>query len=88
MSALLGRDALDALVVLVAERLAERQDVPRLALTKPEAAHAIGVSVDHLERWILPELRVARTGRLVLIPVRELDRWVDEHAAFPLGAVA
>ena len=79
---------LEALGALVAERLANRPDVPRLALTKPEAARAIGVSVDHLERHVLPELRAVRSGRLVLIPLRELERWVDEHAAVPLGGVA
>jgi hypothetical protein len=83
---------LEALAQLVAERLATRPDLPRLALTKPEAARALGVSVDHLERHVLPDLRVIRSGnrqrRLVLIPVRELERWTDEHAAYPLGGAA
>lgn len=58
--------------------------VPRLALTKPEAAHALGVSVDTLERHVLAELRVVRRGRLVLIPVREIERWLDRSAAITL----
>ncbi len=58
--------------------------VPRLALTKPEAAQALGVSVDTLERHILPELRVVRRGRLVLIPVQEIERWLREFAALTL----
>jgi hypothetical protein len=76
---------LASLAGLVAERLAERPDLPRLALTKADAARALAVSVDHLERHVLPELRVIRSGRLVLVPLRELERWVDEHAAYPLG---
>jgi hypothetical protein len=81
-------DALDALAGLVADRLAIRPDLPRLALTKVEAAQVIGVSVDHLDRHVLPDLRMIRSGRLVLIPIRELERWCDEHAACPLGLVA
>jgi excisionase family DNA binding protein len=53
----------------------------RLALTPDEAAAALGVSRDTLERHVLHELRVVRRGRRVLIPVRELERWLDESAA-------
>lgn len=53
----------------------------RMAYTKPEAAVALGVSVDTLERHVMAELRVVRRGRLVLIPVRELERWLDRNAA-------
>lgn len=59
-------------------------DVPRVALSKPEAADALGVSVDHLERHILPELRVIRSGRRVLIRVGELHRWAQDQEAFCL----
>jgi excisionase family DNA binding protein len=53
---------------------------PRLALTKAEAAEALGVSVDFLEQHVMPELRIVRRGRRRLIPVRELERWLDENA--------
>jgi hypothetical protein len=81
-------ETLTALADLVSARLASRQDLPRLTLTKAEAAHALGVSDDHLCRHVLPDLRVIRSGRLVLIPIRELERWCDENAAYPLGAAA
>lgn len=55
-------------------------DPSRLTLTKAEAAESLGVSVDHLERHVLPELRVVRSGRLRLIPFAELQRWIDAHA--------
>ena len=58
--------------------------VPRLALTKAEAATALGVSVDFLEAHLLHELRVVRRGRKVLIPVHELERWLQENAALTL----
>ena len=54
--------------------------VPRLALTKAEAADALGVSVDFLEQHVMPELRVVRRGRRRLIPILELERWIDESA--------
>jgi excisionase family DNA binding protein len=56
----------------------------RLALSKPEAAASLGVSIDTLERHIMPELRVVRRGRLVLIPVREIERWLERSAALTL----
>lgn len=58
--------------------------VPRLALSKAEAALAIGSSVDYLEEHVLPELRVVRRGRKVLIPVRELEAWLSRSAALTL----
>ena len=42
--------------------LQARRPVPRVALTLDEAADALGVSRDHLERHILGDLRVIRLG--------------------------
>ena len=53
---------------------------PRLALSPNEAAEALGVSRDFFDHHILPELRIVRRGRRRLIPVRELERWIDHHA--------
>ena len=57
----------------------------KLALTKGEAAEALSMSVDSFERHVMPELRVIRRGKLVLIPVRELERWVDRNSARALA---
>jgi hypothetical protein len=54
--------------------------VTRLAFSKREAAAALGISVDHLERHIWPELRVVRSGRRTFVPVCELDAWLDRSA--------
>lgn len=53
----------------------------RLTLSPTEAAEALGVSRDYFDAHVKPELRVVRRGRLVLVPLRELERWVDENAA-------
>ncbi len=58
--------------------------IPRLALSKAEAAQALGVSVDFFEEHVMPELRVVRRGRRRLIPTRELDRWLSENTALAL----
>lgn len=55
--------------------------LPRLALTRSEAAAAIGMSVDSFERYVQPELKIVRMGRMRLVPVRELERWLDRSAA-------
>ena len=54
--------------------------VPRLALSKQEAAEALGVSVGFFDEQIAHELRMVRRGRRRLIPVRELERWLEKHA--------
>lgn len=55
-------------------------DIPRIALTPPEAAAAIGVGPDFFEENVAPELRLIRRGRKRLVPVSELERWVSESA--------
>ena len=53
---------------------------PRLSLTVDEAARSLGISRDHFERHVMPNLRVVRSGRRRLVPIGELDRWLDQHA--------
>jgi excisionase family DNA binding protein len=55
--------------------------VHRLALTRVEAAASLGVSVDSFERYVQQELRLVRAGRLRLVPVAELERWIESHAS-------
>ncbi len=45
-----------------------------------EAAASLGISLNHFERRVQPELKVVLSGQLVLIPVSELERWVQRHA--------
>ena len=53
----------------------------RLALSPDEAAAALGVSRDFFDEHIAPELRIVRRGRRRLVPVRELERWLDLSAS-------
>jgi hypothetical protein len=55
-------------------------DTPRLAVTRAEAARALGMSVNSFERHVQPELRIVRRGKLRLIPVREIERWLEINA--------
>ena len=54
--------------------------VPRIALTREEAAASLAMSVDSFERYVQPDIRMIRCGRMRLIPVAEVARWADEHA--------
>ena len=57
----------------------------KLALSPVQAAAALGVSRDFFDQHVLPELRVVRRGRRRLVPVRELERWLDEQANLTLS---
>lgn len=59
--------------------------IPRIALTPPEAAAAIGVGPDFFEANVAPELRLIRRGRKRLVPISELERWIAENAEYALG---
>jgi hypothetical protein len=61
--------------------------IPRIALTPPEAAAAIGVGPDFFDANVAPELRLVRRGRKRLVPVAELERWTAENAERVLGEV-
>jgi hypothetical protein len=58
--------------------------IPRIALTPPEAAAAIGVGPDFFDAEVAPELRLVRRGRKRLVPVSELERWINDSAAAPV----
>jgi hypothetical protein len=54
--------------------------LPRVLLTKREAAQASGMSVRHFERHVQPRLRCVHSGQLTLYPVRDIERWANEEA--------
>jgi hypothetical protein len=62
--------------------------IPRLALTREEAATSIGMSLDSFERHVQPTLRLVRLGRMRLVPISELERWLEQNARRTLDDVA
>jgi hypothetical protein len=60
--------------------------VPRVALTREEAAASLGVSLSHFARHVAPDLRMIRSGSVRLIPLRELERWASETATLAGGS--
>lgn len=58
--------------------------VPRLALSVQEACDALGVGWDFWREQVAPEVRIVRRGRRKLVPVAELERWLDAHAELAL----
>jgi len=58
---------------------------PRIALTREEAAHALGMSLDSFERHVQAEVRLIRRGKLRLVPVSEIQRWAESNAEMTFG---
>lgn len=62
-----------------------RPELPvRLALSPTEAAEALSVSRDYFDVHVAPDLRIVRRGRRRLVPLRELERWLEREATLPL----
>ena len=59
--------------------------VPRLALSVQEACEALGVSWDFWREHVEPDVRMVRRGRRKLVPVAELERWLEREAETVLG---
>ncbi len=51
--------------------------VPRVALTREQAAAALGMSLDTFERHVQHQLAWAYVGRRRYVSVAELERWVQ-----------
>ena len=64
---------------------AKRTNVGRGALAVGEACEWLGVSWDFWREHVAPEVRIVRRGRRKLVPVRELERWLDANAERALG---
>jgi hypothetical protein len=65
-----------------------RGEVPRLALTRTEAAEALGMGTTSFDEKVRPHVRAYRDGKLRLYPVSDLERWLDENSAMALDDVA
>jgi hypothetical protein len=65
--------------------MTETAPIPRVALSREEAAASLGISLDSFERHVQPDLNLIRRGRLRLVPVAELERWASNEAGPALG---
>lgn len=54
--------------------------VPRFALTRREAAQSLGVGLTFFEENVQHELRLVRRKSKVMVPISELERWVNHNA--------
>lgn len=66
--------------------IGETAPIPRLALTREEAAASVGMSLDSFGRHVQPTLRLVRLGRMRLVPVGELEQWLRDNAQRTLDA--
>lgn len=57
-----------------------------LAVTKAGACELLGVSYDFAQEHVFPEIRVVRRSRRILVPVAELERWLEKNAALTIEA--
>ena len=57
----------------------KRRSVPHLSLTRQEAAQALGMGLSSFKTYVQPHVKIVRRGSLRLIPVAELERWLDEN---------
>jgi hypothetical protein len=60
-----------------------RRQVRRVALSKTEAAEALGMSVRHFERHVQPHIPVVYSGGLRLFPLESLRDWANHEAHMP-----
>jgi excisionase family DNA binding protein len=64
-----------------AQPVSVNRTFPRLALTRSEAARSLGMSLDSFERHVQSQIRLVRRGKLRLVPIAELERWLEANAA-------
>lgn len=56
--------------------------MPALALPVAQAAALLGLSENHLRRNVCPHARSIKVGKVRIVPVIELERWLYLSARF------
>lgn len=59
-------------------------EVPRLALRKPDAAAACGLSDESFDRYVRPYVPVVRLGSVTVWPVADLLAFLEERGQAPV----
>jgi excisionase family DNA binding protein len=83
-----GTYRVESLTKGIITMLNHESSTQRLALTRIEAAHAIGVShrkVDALIADRASRFPVARVGRKVMVPIEELRQWLSQNVQQSMG---
>ena len=57
-----------------------RHAVPRMLLTRQEAAATLGMSLRHFQRHVQPYVPCVYSGQLRLYRPRDLERWAEDEA--------
>ncbi len=57
----------------------------RLTLRVREAAEVLGMCEDSFSRHVAPEVAMVRRGKLRLVPLKELERWIDGNSVCVRG---
>lgn len=60
-----------------------RRPAETLAVSPERAAAMLGIARSTFYASVLGELRVVRLGRRRLIPIAELERWLEQNAERP-----
>ena len=58
----------------------KKSSPPRLALSRTEAAQAIGISLDSFERHVQGELPCVYVGARRIYPVHAIEAWLEKEA--------
>lgn len=54
--------------------------VPRIALTRTEAAAALGMGATSFDQYVAPHVKMIRLGKIRVVAVDELERWCESVA--------
>ena len=65
---------------MTAERAHVILSLRPVAVSRADAAAALGLGLSAFEARVQPGLRVLRIGTRVLVPVGELEAWVERNA--------
>ena len=57
-------------------------DIPSLALPVDQAAASLGLGESHFRQHVLPHVRTIKVGRVRIVPVIELERWLYLNGRF------
>jgi hypothetical protein len=61
-------------------------EVEQLAVRPERAAELLSMSDDFFRKHVLPHVAVVYVGRLRLVPIKALARWLEDNAVRRVGA--